>query len=200
MSDGRSPDFQDDLDTTLEAAWQLLEQRAVKRQTGLPVMQAASVGKDGAPRVRSVVLRGADAAGRQVQFHSDINAGKVGELHANPAIALVFYDAEERVQIQLRGRADIHKTGSVADAAWRELRGDKRAGYSSEPRHGEPIASARAYAAEIDPSDPDAGRASFCTILVTITELEWYRLHDAGHARCRFRWNGGCWSGQWLVP
>ncbi|MGD9409624.1 MAG: pyridoxamine 5'-phosphate oxidase, partial [Thiohalocapsa sp.] len=50
--------FYNDLDATFDQVWQRLGRGAVDRRSGFHTVQLASVGLDGAPRVRTVVLRG----------------------------------------------------------------------------------------------------------------------------------------------
>ena len=201
MTDGPDiPHYYDDMDATLDQAWRLIVRGAMERTFGFHVMQAASVAADGTPRVRSVILRAADKDARQIRFHTDRNADKVTELEANPAIALVLYDADEKVQVRLSGSAEIDRVGPVADAAWQQTQGAGRACYASDPVHGTPIVHGGAYNAVFDPAAPDVGRDAFCAVTVTVGKLDWFYLHAAGHRSLRFVWTGSQWDGEWRVP
>jgi pyridoxine/pyridoxamine 5'-phosphate oxidase len=201
MTDGPDiPQYYDDMDAALDRAWRLIARGAGDPASGFRVMQAASVGMDGTPRVRSVILRAADKAVREIRFHTDGNSAKVAELEAHPAIALALYDANEKVQLRLSGEAKIDRDGPVVDAAWQQTEDVSRACYASEPVHGTPIAHGGAYKAAFDRGEPNAGRDTFCVVRVTVSELDWFYLHAAGHRNLRFVWTGSRWQGEWRVP
>ncbi len=195
-----TPDYYDDIDMTLDESWRLMETGAEGGHPGFQIMQLATVGLNGAPTVRSVVLRHADRAGRTVRFHTEKSTAKVPELNANPAVALHFYCASENVQLRLAGEAVIEHQGPIADAAWNATKPTSRASYASVPVQGQAIEAGGAFNAVYDPECPDNGRSAFCAVTVTVSRLEWLYLHAAGQRRARFVWTGQAWQGQWLVP
>ena len=64
-------------------------------------MTLATVGTDGAPAARIVLLKGFDHRG--FVFFTDYRSAKAGELEANPRAALVFYWGELERQIRITG-------------------------------------------------------------------------------------------------
>ncbi len=64
-------------------------------------MTLATVGPDGRPSARVVLLRAYDAAG--FTFHTNYDSRKGRELAANPHAALVFYWAELERQVRVEG-------------------------------------------------------------------------------------------------
>jgi pyridoxamine 5'-phosphate oxidase len=66
-------------------------------------MTLATVGADGRPTARVVLLKGFDAAG--FTFYTNYESRKAGDLAANPAAALVFYWPELERQVRVEGQA-----------------------------------------------------------------------------------------------
>jgi pyridoxamine 5'-phosphate oxidase len=70
-------------------------------------MTLATVGPDGAPSARMVLLKGVDARG--FAFYTNYRSAKARELHGNPAAALVFRWTPLQRQVRV--------TGSVREVA-----------------------------------------------------------------------------------
>ncbi|MCU0893523.1 MAG: pyridoxamine 5'-phosphate oxidase [Rhodospirillales bacterium] len=67
-------------------------------------MALATVGADGAPSVRMVLLKGADAHG--FVFYTNLGSRKAAELRANPRAALCFHWKTLRRQVRVEGRIE----------------------------------------------------------------------------------------------
>ena len=67
---------------------------------------------------RVMVLRAFDSAEWRLRFHTDARAPKAQVIAADPRAALLFYDKGSKVQIRVRGSAEIVAQGSEVDAAW----------------------------------------------------------------------------------
>lgn len=67
-------------------------------------MALATVGPDGMPNVRMVLLKGLDARG--FVFYTNLNSQKGQELAGNPKAALVFYWKSLNRQIRVRGNVE----------------------------------------------------------------------------------------------
>jgi pyridoxamine 5'-phosphate oxidase len=76
-------------------------------------MALATVGADGAPSVRMVLLKGADARG--FVFYTNLGSRKAAELRANPQAALCFHWKTLRRQVRVEGRIE-EVGGEEADA------------------------------------------------------------------------------------
>lgn len=202
MDDPFDAVFYDDLDATLAEAWARLVRGAADRRSALHTVQVATGGPEG-PRVRTVVLRGADPAARQVRFHTDLRSGKIEALAAEPRVELCGYDPRAKIQLRLRGVATVHRADGVADAAWAATGAGSRLCYRAPlgpgtaldaPGEADPVAASR------HPADPDMGRAVFSAITVQVATLEWLYLAARGHRRAAFDWSGDGWRGRWLAP
>jgi hypothetical protein len=197
-----------ELEETLAEAFRMLSRGVADRRHPFHTPTLATLGEDGAPAARTLVLRGFDAVSRTLRLHSDARAAKVAELTAEPRAALHLYDPGVAIQLRLAGRVTLHRQDPVADAAWAGSREFSRMCYAIEPAPGTPCT-----APPPAPTDPQAGRDAFCVLLFGMTRLEFLHLAAAGHRRARFAWpaeahkddaSGGfagasCHS-TWLVP
>lgn len=193
------PAHADDLQEALAEALRLLARGAADRRHAFHTPTLATIGLDGAPQARTLVLRGFEPAARSLRLHSDTRAGKWAELRREPRCALHLYDAGAAVQIRLAGRATLHEgEDPAAEAAWRGSRDFSRMCYAVLPAPATPVP-----APPPAPRDAEAGRAAFGVLSFTFHALEWLWLAAEGHRRARFLWaadNGDRREATWLVP
>jgi hypothetical protein len=192
------PEFRGDLAATLAEAWRLLSAGVTDRRSGFHLMTAATLGLDGRPRARMVVLRGCDPLASTLRFHTDARACKIAELEHDPRIALHSYDPTRKIQIRLEGVSRIHARDAVADAAWAGSREFSRVCYGIAPGPGTPIAAPDAYAMPQAPDAVAAGRTDFRAVVIVAATLEWLQLAHSGHSRASFDLASG--EGRWLAP
>ncbi len=81
------------LEGALHAAFGRLAEGARDGRSPFRTPALATLGRDGAPQLRTVVLRGFDPAARSLSIHTDRRSAKVAELAADPRAALHVYDA-----------------------------------------------------------------------------------------------------------
>jgi len=157
----------------------------------------ATIGRDGAPRARTVVLRGADAAGTRVWFHSDMRSAKCAELAADGRACLHFYDADAKLQLRLEGLAVLHCADATAQAAWQAAGLSARRTYAIEPGPGMPLDGPddAAFVA-----DADAAFARFVVVELAVASIEWLYLRAEGHRRLVFAQVAGKLEALWCVP
>lgn len=190
------PAFADDLVETLAEAFRLIGRGVADRRHGFHTPTLATIGLDGAPEARTVVLRGFDTATRSLRVHTDSRSAKAAELLAEPRCALHLYDAGTQVQLRIAARASLHATDAVADRAWADSRSFSRMCYAADPGPGAPI-----LAPLPAPLDAEGGRPNFRVVLLHMTALEWLWLDSAGHRRARFAWpDGADPSSFWIAP
>ncbi len=167
-------------------------------------MALATVGEDGKPSARMVLLKGFDDAG--FVFYSNYLSRKGEELAENPRVALILYWAQLHRQIRIEGRAE-------------KLPPDRSDAYFASRARGSQIAAAaspqsrvlrsraeldnRVSALEIEFEDRDVPRpAHWGGYLVVPRVIEFWqgrpnRLHD----RLRYRRiDGGSWTIERLAP
>jgi pyridoxamine 5'-phosphate oxidase len=188
------------LDALCGEAWRRLYEGVDDRHSPFHQPTVATIGADGAPQVRTVILRACDPAARHLQFHTDLRSGKAAEIARDPRVSLHVYDAAAQIQLRIAGTAVI-LLGHVAGIdAWKAVRLGSQATYAVEPGPGTEIAEGGAYAMPGDEAAILAGRVNFAAVDVTVETMEWMSLHAEGHRRAAFRWEDGRWRGRWLVP
>ncbi len=190
------PSHYNDLNGSLSEAWRLLTRGAADRKSPMHTPAVATVGLDGRPRVRTVVLRHTDPPSRTLRFHTDVRAAKIAEIAANPDVQVLAYDAVGKVQLRLLGRAVAHQRDDIADAAWSRSQHQSQQCYRQSASPGTGTAEP---SAALVPSDND-GRANFVAVVVHVDELEWLYLAHSGHRRARFTWSGNTMTATWLAP
>ena len=194
------PAFYDDLDATFSEVWRLLAEGAAQGRSGFHLPTLATLGADGAPRMRVVVLRAADRADGSLRFHCDRRSDKAAEIQARPACALAAYDHGAKVQIRIEGRASLHTDDAVADAAWAGSRAMSRVCYGSEPAPGTALEAGGAYALPDEAAAGTLGRPHFAAVVVRVERLDFLYLDRRGHRRAGWRRSEPGWQGGWLAP
>jgi hypothetical protein len=186
------------LDEVLADAFQCLAAGVTDRASPFRTVGVATVAADGTPDVRVLVLRTFDGTARHLTLHTDARSTKYAELRANPAVALLGWDRERRLQLRLRGRASLHSGGGTARAAWEALPQVTRQLYRLHQAPGTrlPDPSPGHY----DEAPEAVGFASFVVVGVTFDRLETLRLTDHGLVRARFDFAAGGVDAAWLVP
>lgn len=188
------PDWYDDLAGFEAAAWRLMARGAADRRSPMHTPVLSSIGANGAPRSRVVVLRGVEVAERRLRVHTDARAEKAEQIERDGRANLVFYDKSAKLQVRVDGRAALHRPGSpVADAAWAATRDFGRVTYRVDPPAGTPIAAGDAYG---HPERDDEGLANFAVIVLEADAVEALFLAARGHRRALFTRG----ERQWLVP
>ena len=171
----------------LAEAWGRLGGAVRDRRSALHSPTLVTSGLDGAPRSRTVVLRGVDSGRRELRFHTDTRSPKVAELARDGRASLHVYDAALRYQIRLEGRAAVEVDNPAVEAAWAETQPMSRLTYRIEPGPGAPLRAARAYDDGADSVDGDrAGRRNFAVVVFTAESIETLSLAHDGHVRARF--------------
>lgn len=194
------PAYYDDLDATRMQALKLLARGVKDRRSAMHTFCVATIGADGAPRMRTVVNRGYDPEGRILRFHTDARAPKLDELRGDPRVAIHAYDPRGKIQLRLGARATVHLDGELREAAWRATRDFSRACYRVVPAPGQG-ASVPQDVAFTPGEDADEGLENFAVVTLKITSLEWLYLAHQGHRRAHFAWSEtDTLSQQWLVP
>ncbi|MCJ2013260.1 pyridoxamine 5'-phosphate oxidase family protein [Methylobacterium sp. J-076] len=193
------PAFYDDLDATLAELWRLLADGAEHGRSGFHLPTLATVSAEG-PRLRTVVLRAADAATATLRFHCDRRSDKAFELAENPACALAVYDAGAKIQIRIEGRAVLHTDDALAEAAWAGSRAMSRVCYGAEPAPGTALPAGNAYTLPDEATAAATGRRHFCAVTVQARRLDFLYLDRRGHRRAAWAQDESGWDGGWLAP
>jgi pyridoxine/pyridoxamine 5'-phosphate oxidase len=155
-----------------------------------------TVGPDGRPQVRTVVLRGFDPAARLLTVHSDIRAAKIAALQANPDAALHVWDDDAQVQVRVDGTVAISTNSGLARTEWARLHEGSRAAYRSKTVPATVVEDPAA----IPQVDDAAAFAQFAVLHIRLDRMEWLHLAHEGQRRARFVWREGVLEQHWLAP
>ncbi|KHK59651.1 pyridoxamine 5'-phosphate oxidase [Burkholderia sp. A9] len=198
MSDPAS----ESLTQTYDRVWSCLESGVSTQRSPFTMLQAATLGVDGAPKVRTIVLRQVSRADRQLSFHTDVRSEKVAELRRDPRIAIVANDLDALVQIRAEGVASICDDEAQRRAIWQSSRPHTLLLYRAPLRPGTPIESPEDVhvAASQSAAATDDGYQNFCLLHVTVTRIDWLELARSGHRRAVFDLNDDGYEGRWIAP
>lgn len=197
----------DSLAQTHSDLWNELGRGVVDRRHGFHVPTLSTIGLDGAPCARAVVLRRIDAERGEIQCHTDVRSGKAAEIARDARVAWHFYDESRKLQLRVSARAEMLAYGAVADDAWARSAVTSRRCYlaprapgavcdAPSPNLPEGVRDRRPTEEETQP-----GRANFAVLLTRATAIDWLSLASEGHQRARFtRDASGAWQGCWLEP
>jgi pyridoxamine 5'-phosphate oxidase len=162
-------------------------------------MQVATVGLDGAPQLRTVVLRGFTREGAP-WFFTDARSGKVAELAKHPPVALLLWWERTADQFRLDGLASVHGASAVGEpevlrrAAWQRLPEEQRALFLG-PAPGALLPATASARPASTPTAPD----DFVLVTVAVHRVDWLRL-GGSHTRLRFTREREGWKREELVP
>ncbi len=199
MPDQPIPTFYNDLAETRAQAWALLARGVADRRSAFHAPVVATLGLDGSPRARVVILRACDVAAGRLRFNTDRRTDKFAELARDPRISLTGYDPGSKIQIRVEGIATLHADDGVADQAWEASRPFSRICYGAMPAPGTLLGEGGDFSLPSADADIAQGRAHFSTVVIRVQTLEWLYLAHAGHRRARFDVQVGG-EGVWLTP
>lgn len=189
MSDARHP-WSETLEGLHAQAWHRLVRGVHDRHAPARHPTLATVGLDGWPQARTVVLRKADRASARLEIHTHLGSAKVAQLQALPRAALHVWDNASRLQMRLQANVTVSSGPEVADT-WTRVPDRSRTAYSQGQAPGSPLATALAY-----DTTPDA--AMFTVLYLYVCTIDLLHLGSV-HRRAQFSREGG-WAGCWVVP
>lgn len=199
--------FEATLDGLCADAFHRLGEAVRDRRAAFHTPVLVTIGTDGWPAARTVVLRHFDAGDRALRFHTDRRAGKVADLEASPRAAVHLYDPAAKLQFRLSGTATIHRDDPLAAEAWAATRLFSRRCYLADPAPGttagEPVsglpAEFRSRAPEA--AESEQGFVNFAVVRFCFDRLDWLYLSATGNRRAGFSWDAtGRRSATWRVP
>ncbi|PTQ12774.1 pyridoxamine 5'-phosphate oxidase [Sphingomonas oleivorans] len=166
-------------------------------------MAVATVGADGQPAVRMVLLKGHDQRG--FVFYTNLESRKAGELMANPRAALLFHWKSLRRQVRIEGPVS-GVTDAEADAYFATRARDSQLGAwasdQSRPLDARATFEARfAEVAERYRGGPVPRPPHWSGFRVVPERIEfWQDRPHRLHERRLFTRNGGNWHEGYLYP
>lgn len=190
-----------ELSQVIVAAFDVLRSGAQNRRSAFHTPVFSSLGLDGRPVSRIIVLREFDDGQRHLRFHTDIRSPKAQQIRHDPRVSFAFYDPSIKLQIRCEGHAVLHHNNALSAQAWDASQRMSRMCYGTAPAPGDEIHQADAFSLPGDDEAIAAGQDHFCAVVTEITTLEWLWLGFRGHRRARFIWDdNGHVEAVWLVP
>jgi hypothetical protein len=185
----------DDLTASLTEAWGRLARGVKDRRSPFHTPVLATIGPDGSPQARTLVLRAADPAARRLRFHTDWRSQKTLALSAHPRVAVHAYCPASKIQLRLSGLATHHAplTPPARDAYARSQE-------KSRICYAQKLAPGAQMGAPDEAGQIEGGEENFSVIEIAIDQLEWLYLYAAGHRRAFYQWQGEALTATWRAP
>ena len=138
----------------------------------------ATVGADGLPGARTVVLRHADVKSASLAFYTDSRSPKVAELIATPHASFVFWSKRLSWQLRVQAHITVQTSGLQVDEVWDRMR--------QSPAAGDYLAAAAPGALLPDASEPQAPaglQQHLAIVTAQVLAMDWLELARTGHRR-----------------
>ena len=178
-------------------------QQAIAAQVPEPnAMTLATVGADGRPSTRVVLVKGVDERG--LVWYSNFNSRKGQQLAANPVAALQFHWVELERVVRIEGLVE-RVADADADAYYASRPLDSRIGAWASPQsqvissRGVLVAQAARYAAQFALSPPRPPHWGGYRLLPDRWEF-WQGRKSRLHDRLSYRMVDGHWIRERLAP
>jgi len=192
------PRYYADRDAMREEAFRLLARAVKDRRSPMHTVVLASIGRDGFPEARVMVLRGFDPVERWLRVHTDRRSPKIRQIEADPRVTVLAYDPTRKIQVRICGEAQVYRDGPEWQAAWATTRPFSRECYQVTTAPGKVLA--RPDQVRFSRAESREGEDFFAIVRVRVMAFQVLYLAASGHRRAEFRWDGGEWKGDWLVP
>ncbi|MCR6497471.1 pyridoxamine 5'-phosphate oxidase family protein [Shinella sp. CPCC 101442] len=185
--------------TILATIWERLDAAATSRSP-FNFLQLATTGADGAPQLRTIVLRGCNVERGTLSFVTDMRSPKIREIQDEPRVALVGFDPTASVQLRLSGKAAIVSDEAERRAMWEALRERTLILFDAPHAPGTVLGDGNQPLEAVEPSATGSAYDRFALVTVTLTRLEWLDLSPPDHIRYAFERQGADWRGTRLAP
>lgn len=189
------------LDALLTQIWAHLHAATLDGDRPFKTIQVATIGLNGCPNVRTVLLRHASERDNVIRFHSDIRSPKIAELTRQSRVALVGVAADLKVQLRIFGEAQILRDDQTRRDAWNSSPDRSLVAYRTSISPGEPIAQPGDAFGGTHAPGADEGLSHFCVVEVRPHHFDWLDESAADYPqRARFTRHDSTWVSTWIAP
>ncbi|HMS43587.1 MAG TPA: pyridoxamine 5'-phosphate oxidase family protein [Pyrinomonadaceae bacterium] len=188
----------------LKKIWKNLDLGMLDRKHPFHSPTFASIDEN-SPSLRVVILRRFWRKPPQLAFHTHLGSPKIAQIQANPNVYWLFYHPQEKLQVRIKGTAEIHTSGELHEEQWLSTELFSRRCYVGKP----PTQSSKTPTSGLpenlinrEPTreESEQGKANFVVITSTIEEIDCLEMNVRGHRRSLFTWNNGELETKWLTP
>jgi pyridoxamine 5'-phosphate oxidase len=189
----------------LKKIWKNLDLGTLQRKHPFHLPVFGSVA-DNEPSLRIVVLRRFWRRPPMLAFHAHSGSPKIEQLRTNPNVYWLFFHPEDRFQVRIKGKAELHTNDELADEQWLTTELFSRRCYVGEAPTQEskkPTSGLPEGLIDREPTheESEEGRANFVVVTSTIDEIDCLEMNVKGHRRSLFKWNeSGELETKWLTP
>ncbi|MBL0373963.1 pyridoxamine 5'-phosphate oxidase family protein [Rhizobium sp. KVB221] len=184
--------------------FQAIVQRLIEASTSRSAfnfLQLATIGLDGSPNLRTIVLRRFDPAAGALSFVTDIRSPKIEQLRRDPRVSLVGFDPSALIQLRVAGQATVVSDDGIRRNVWHSLRGKTLILFDAPLAPGTMINDSDAPSHDKDEDDAPAEPFDrFALVTVTLSHMEWLDLSLPQNERFAFQRRGDDWVGNRLAP
>ena len=171
--------------------WKELGRASVDRHHEWRTPVLATVGCNGSPNARTVVLRKVDAKLLTFCFYTDARSEKVSELAKEPKAVFVFWSLRLNWQLRVKAEISISTKGPELQALWQRVQQSASAGdYMATEASGTERPTGFGTAQNL------SGDHHFALLNAQVLQMDWLELGHGAHRRARL--SADTW--QWLVP
>lgn len=164
-------------------------------------MQLATISSNGAPKLRTVVIRDFRQDECTIAFTADARSSKIDEIRNDPRVAVVALDAGGGIQLRMEGRVELATDPTRRLDAWSKLKARSHVLFRSSLAPGSklqsPFDTAPSVPPELSSHEPVE---HFALLLVHIERMDWLEVNSEPHRRCQFQQSGSRWTGTWIAP
>jgi pyridoxamine 5'-phosphate oxidase len=155
-------------------------------------LSLATIGLDGIPKSRTVILRRYDPFHRHVTFHSDIRSPKIQEIQRAPFVSLLFYSQPDRLQVRLTAKASVHHLNEVAYARWEQTITMSKLTYLTDYAPSTLFPNEEALLqrpTQLSRKEDELAFQNFSVVQCDFYEMDITELRSDGNLRVRLRWD-----------
>lgn len=195
----------DNTEDFLHDSWHLLIKSAARRKGDYQKPSVSTLGNNGFPQQRIVVLRDVDLSDRLLTFFTDARSEKVKELEETPRLSWLFWDKRKKVQIRMAGNAFTEQGTDRCRGYWDNLPVQGRASYAlltapGTAQEDDSVPLPEYWNKDIDLEKTAYAFKNFMVVTCQVETADLLHLHHEGHQRALYQYQDNQWNGHWAAP